>query len=211
MRGIKHDKEQLRCSFCGKPQNEVEKLIAGPSVYICNECVDICNVIITDDRRTKSEDSALTTDESEDIMTSAADSANLILRLYELRREPKMREARDWFARFDPQTAQDIMQAVMNEETSAYYRMVASYWDMASSFVINNAIDEQMFTDANMEHIFVFSKIEPFLAELRTMVNAPKMLKNLETLVMRQPDARASLDAMRERSRRMAQMRAASK
>ncbi|MCU0238138.1 MAG: ATP-dependent Clp protease ATP-binding subunit ClpX [Pyrinomonadaceae bacterium] len=41
--------ELLRCSFCGKSQNEVRKLIAGPSVYICNECIDICNEIINDD------------------------------------------------------------------------------------------------------------------------------------------------------------------
>lgn len=37
----------LYCSFCGKSQDEVKKLIAGPSVYICNECVDLCNNIIT--------------------------------------------------------------------------------------------------------------------------------------------------------------------
>ncbi|HNJ44108.1 MAG TPA: ClpX C4-type zinc finger protein, partial [Acidobacteriota bacterium] len=41
--------ETLRCSFCGKTQNEVKKLIAGPTVYICNECIDICNEIISDD------------------------------------------------------------------------------------------------------------------------------------------------------------------
>ena len=43
--------EVLRCSFCGKSQNEVKKLIAGPSVYICNECIDICNEIINDDEK----------------------------------------------------------------------------------------------------------------------------------------------------------------
>ena len=37
----------MRCSFCGKDQNSVKKLIAGPSVFICNECVDLCNDIIT--------------------------------------------------------------------------------------------------------------------------------------------------------------------
>jgi ATP-dependent Clp protease ATP-binding subunit ClpX len=43
--------DTLRCSFCGKSQNEVKKLIAGPTVYICNECIDICNEIITDDQQ----------------------------------------------------------------------------------------------------------------------------------------------------------------
>ena len=37
----------LYCSFCGKNQNEVRRLIAGPSVYICDECVDLCNDIIS--------------------------------------------------------------------------------------------------------------------------------------------------------------------
>src|SRR5438034_3382596 len=46
--------DTLRCSFCGKSQNEVKKLIAGPTVYICNECIDICNEIITDDQQAES-------------------------------------------------------------------------------------------------------------------------------------------------------------
>lgn len=50
---LRRPEEILRCSFCGKSQNEVKKLIAGPSVYICNECIDICNEIITDDERTE--------------------------------------------------------------------------------------------------------------------------------------------------------------
>ena len=50
---IRRPEEVLCCSFCGKSQNEVKKLIAGPSVYICNECIDICNEIINDDERTE--------------------------------------------------------------------------------------------------------------------------------------------------------------
>ncbi len=50
---ILRPEEVLRCSFCGKSQNEVKKLIAGPSVYICNECIDICNEIINDDEQTE--------------------------------------------------------------------------------------------------------------------------------------------------------------
>src|SRR6187431_2906238 len=45
------DNEILRCSFCNKDQNDVRKLIAGPTVFICDECVDVCNDIIADDRR----------------------------------------------------------------------------------------------------------------------------------------------------------------
>jgi ATP-dependent Clp protease ATP-binding subunit ClpX len=45
------ENEVLRCSFCNKDQNDVRKLIAGPTVFICDECVDVCNDIIADDRR----------------------------------------------------------------------------------------------------------------------------------------------------------------
>src|SRR5437773_5128236 len=48
---MRRSDDTLRCSFCGKSQNEVKKLIAGPTVYICNECIDICNEIITDDQQ----------------------------------------------------------------------------------------------------------------------------------------------------------------
>ena len=76
---------------------------------------------------------------------SKAESAELILKLYDLRREATMREARNWIISFFPESAADVMQAIMNPETSAYYRMVVSYWDMAASFVNHGAIDEQIF------------------------------------------------------------------
>ena len=47
------DEKLLFCSFCGKNQNEVKKLIAGPSVYICDECVSLCNDIIKEDLESK--------------------------------------------------------------------------------------------------------------------------------------------------------------
>ena len=41
---------EIRCSFCGKKYNEVKKLIAGPAVFICNECLDLCNSIMEDEK-----------------------------------------------------------------------------------------------------------------------------------------------------------------
>ena len=138
---------------------------------------------------------------------SKAESADLILKLYELRREPAMREARKWMITFFPESAADIMQAMISQETSAYYRMVTSYWDMAASLVNHEAIDEEMFNSANGEHFIVFSKIEPYLAELREMVGSPKMFLNLETLIMRQPSAKEMLAGRREMMKRMAAAR----
>ncbi len=130
---------------------------------------------------------------------SKTESAELILKLYDLRREATMREARNWILTFFPESAADVMQAIMNPETSAYYRMVVSYWDMAASFVNHGAIDEEMFNDTNGEHFVIFSKVEPFLPELRETMGNPKIMANLEKLIMRQPDAKENLAKIRER------------
>ena len=139
---------------------------------------------------------------------SKAESAELILKLYDLRREAKMREARTWMITFFPESTADIMQAMISAETSAYYRMVTTYWDMAASFVNHGAIDEEMFADAHGEHIVVFSKIEPFLPELREATGNQNMFENLEKLIMRQPDAKEKLAKSRETMKRWMQMRA---
>jgi len=124
--------------------------------------------------------------------------ADLILKLYDLRREEVMRAARTWFFTFNPQSLEDFVD-VMTSDKSPYYRMVVSYWDMAASFVNNDAIDEQMFNDANGEHMFVFAKIEPFLPELRAMFKSPQYLEHLERVVRRIPDIDERLANMRER------------
>ena len=126
------------------------------------------------------------------------EDANLILRLYEIRREPVMREARNWFFSFNPTSAAEYMEAIMGEH-SGHLRMVITYWDMAASLVNNGAIDEQMFNDANGEHLFIFAKIEPILEELRQQWNQPEMLKHFETLVRRIPNNKEKLAAIRER------------
>ena len=129
---------------------------------------------------------------------SKHEDANLILKLYDLRREPVMREARTWFFTFNPKGPQDILDALTSDK-SGYYRMVVSYWDMAASLVNNGAIDAQMFNDANGEHLFVYSKIEPFLADLRQESGNPEFLAHLEKLVKQIPNIEEKLTAMRER------------
>lgn len=138
---------------------------------------------------------------------SKIESANLILKLYETRREAVMREARNWFIGFFPDSAEEVMQAMINPETSAYYRMVTTYWDMAASFVLHGAIDEEMFTEITGEHTIIFSKIEPFIEEIRTMMESPNYLANLEKLVMKMPNAKETLAKRREMMRRMMEMR----
>jgi hypothetical protein len=132
------------------------------------------------------------------------ESATLLIRLYELRREPTMREARNWYTRsFHPSSVDEILQTVAGPN-SAHFRMVTSYWDMACSFVLNGAIDEQMFADANGEHIIAFSRLEPFIEEYRARTSNPAYLKSLEKVVMQLPNAKERLASLRERFRAMA-------
>jgi hypothetical protein len=138
--------------------------------------------------------------------------ADLILKLYELRREPVMREARGWFATFNPKSIDDITN-VLTSDKSGYYRMVTSYWDMAASLVNNGAIDAQMFNDANGEHVFIYAKVEPFLDDIRAQGNR-QFLVHLEKLVKEMPNIEERLKYVRERIQKlieMAQMRAAAK
>lgn len=135
------------------------------------------------------------------------ESADLILKLYDLRREETMRKARNWFISFFPESVDEIFQTMIDEQTSAYYRMVISYWDMAASFVNQGAIDEEMFNETSGEHIVVFCKIYPFLKELRERFENPNMYGNLEKLIMRMPDAEELLTKRREMMKQWMQMR----
>lgn len=138
---------------------------------------------------------------------SKHDDAELILKLYDLRREPVMREARNWLFTFNPTSAQDVIEVLLGEH-SGHYRMVISYWDMAAALVNHGAIDEQLFNETNGEHLFVYSKIEPVLEDIRQMFGSPEFLKNLETLVKRVPNHEEKLAGMRERMKKFAEMRA---
>lgn len=141
-------------------------------------------------------------------MSEAHDSMMGILRLYELRSEQKMRQARDWFmTRFFPESTQDILNVLVSDH-SADFRMVASYWDMAAAFVVLGAIEGEMFNAINTEHVAVYAKLQPFLEELRAVPGIPPYLyfKHLEPVVLNIPDIQERIAVMRRymKSRRPA-------
>jgi hypothetical protein len=128
--------------------------------------------------------------------------ADLILKLYDLRREKTMRDARNWYFTFNPQSPKDFTD-VLTSDKSGYFRMVTSYWDMACSLVNNGAIDIDMFNDANGEHIFVYAKVQPFLPTLREVMGNPNYLAHLEKTVKELPNCEARLAAVRERMQKI--------
>jgi len=112
------------------------------------------------------------------------DDANLLLRLYELRREAKMREARAWFvSSFKPKTLAEL-QALCppGSDNNAQMRMVTSYWDMAASFVTAGVLNPELFFVNNRELLVVWLRVRNVVAELRAAHNEPGFWKNLETV-----------------------------
>ncbi len=127
-----------------------------------------------------------------------ARSAELIMKLYDLRREETMRKARNWMFTFNPVSADDIEKTMMDPEVGAYLRMVLSYWDMAATFVAHGAIDADMFNETAGEQIGVYAKIEPFIEELRTKWEMPEAFRNLEKVIYDSPGGKERLEKTRE-------------
>lgn len=132
-------------------------------------------------------------------MDSKTQDALVILKLYEMRSEALMRTARAWFfTEFNPSSGKGIVAHLQSgEKQSAFYRMVASHWEVAAALVNNGGIDERLFLEANSEHLVVFAKLQPFINEIRETIGEPDYLANLEKLVMRAPNVEKKLENRR--------------
>ncbi len=140
-----------------------------------------------------------------DTMLATNGDAQLILKLYELRTEERMRNARKWItSEFWPSTAKEVL-AVLHAsgtEENCYLRQVVSYWEMAAAFVLHGALDADLFLDCNSENLFILAKFYPFLQEIRA--EFPGLLVRTEELANRFGDARQRLEGIirRQESRR---------
>ena len=109
------------------------------------------------------------------------DDVNLILKLYELRREEKMREARKWFGKFKARTlAEKNELCPLGSEQDAYFRMVVTYWEMVASFITSDVLNQELFLQSGNELLFVWEKIRDIVPEWRTAVGNPRLLANME-------------------------------
>ena len=112
------------------------------------------------------------------------DDANLLLKLYEMRRELVMRDARKWFvAEFKSKTLDDWKKACpAGSQMNAWYRQVVTYWEMACSMVTSGVLHEDLFAANSAEALMVWVKVEPFVAEYRAAYKNPGALKNLQAV-----------------------------
>jgi L-rhamnose mutarotase len=112
------------------------------------------------------------------------DDANLILRLYELRREEKLRKAREWFsANFHATSLEDMHRiAPPGTQENAYFRMVVSYWEMVAALVTAGVLNHDLFFQTNGELLFVWERVRELLPAYRAMSKNPNSWRNLEAV-----------------------------
>jgi hypothetical protein len=110
------------------------------------------------------------------------EQVNLMLRLYDIRREPRLREARDWFIReFRPASAEDLQKlAPANSQENAFMRMVLGYWDMVANIVNRGLIEEDFFFENTNEHWIVWERVKPVIPAWRRSMNNPTVFASLE-------------------------------
>ncbi len=124
--------------------------------------------------------------------------AELLLKLYDLRREPVMREARSYFVQFMPQSADEVLEVMRSwgSKEGAYLRQVSGYWDMVASLVNHGVLNETLVYETCGEMYLVYAKLRPFVATIREGMGSPDYLKNVEKLVEASADGRARVERM---------------
>jgi hypothetical protein len=112
------------------------------------------------------------------------DDVNLILKLYDMRREERLREARRWFgASFKARTLEEF--AVLcppGSEQNASYRMVTTYWEMVASFITGGVLHQELFFQTGRELLFCWERVRDLLPKVRESSRNPAELQNLETV-----------------------------
>jgi hypothetical protein len=142
--------------------------------------------------------------------------AQLILQLYDLRREAEMRKARNWWVTgFWPESVDDILKisGAMGTQENNWLRQVGGYWSMAAAFVLQGALSEELFIQPAVsgEMFFVFGKIHPFLKELREKMGDPHMFENIEKVITGSKFGRERLKLTLKRLETMREKRALGK
>jgi len=147
------------------------------------------------------------------LVPPTVDDASLILRLYDLRREERLRIAREWYrSKFYPMSFEDLKVVIQTPgEENTNYRMVTTYWDMACSFVATGVLHADLFFQSAGEAFMVWSRVESYAARVRAELQTPWFLVNVEKAIAMVPWGqerlaifRARLAAMREKAQKSA-------
>jgi len=134
---------------------------------------------------------------------TAAD-AQLILQLYDLRREAEMRKARNWWlVDFWPNTVDEVVKVAMamGTQENNWLRQVGGYWDMAAMMVLHGTIHPDLFLETSFsgEMYFIYAKILPILKDLREKMKSPGLFSNVEKVIMSSKAGRERLKTVSAR------------
>ena len=139
--------------------------------------------------------------------TPSAADAELILKLYDLRREAELRKARSWWLGFWPEKAEDVVKiaTAAGTQENAWFRQVSGYWEMAAALVLHGTVHRDLFLEPSIsgEMFFIFAKIHPFLEEVRQKLRSPAAFGNVERLIMTSVGGPERLKQVQERQARM--------
>lgn len=130
--------------------------------------------------------------------------AQIVLQLYDFRREAEMRKARNFVANFWPQSADDMVNLAMafGSQENAWMRQVFTYWDMVACLALRGAVHPGLAFDSFGEMWFVYSKVKPFIKEYRQKMGVPESFANIEKFIEGTPEGRQRLKLMQERMAR---------
>ena len=139
--------------------------------------------------------------------------AQLIIQLYDLRREAEMRKARHWWVtEFFPETADDFMEVAwaFGSQENCWMRQVSGYWGMVTSFVLRGVLNEELFLEPAFsgEFFLIFAKMQPLLKELRAKLEDEQFFRNLEIVATRTKFGRDRLKFLANRLEKLKQKRA---
>jgi len=130
-------------------------------------------------------------------MATTAD-AEVVMRLYDLRREEALRKARQFMVfEFNPKTLEEL-RAVSRDaraKENVYWRQALSYWEMAASFVLRGAVDADLFLDCNGEVFLLYAKFHHFHAETEKE-SGNRFMRNTAALIDKYPAAQRMHEAM---------------
>jgi L-rhamnose mutarotase len=139
-------------------------------------------------------------------MAATPADAQVIMELYNLRREEEMRKARNWFGgEFHPTSVDDVMSVVsaFGTDGNRYFRMVTSYWEMAATLALHGAVNEELFLDTQNEMFFVMAKLYPHLEGFREKMQSPDAMHKCETLINKSEVSKKKLQAFTARVERL--------
>jgi hypothetical protein len=140
--------------------------------------------------------------------------AELVLKLYDLRRESVMRDARNWMAAFNPKSIDDVVAVMSNfgSKENAYMRQVCGYWEMVAAFIVHGTLNADLAYDTLGEMYFVYAIMQPVVEDFRKKFSAPEFFKNVQQVVESTQKGRERVAQVQQRrAEMMSRMAAAAK